>query len=106
MNPEFKGLNNVTFFVSGKAIATGLMAVDMETTPLESPFVIGSLEGTITMTSCEVYPQLLGPMDIIVSHMAPYKKPRSKKKRIQKKYAKKFTMSQTTYKNCTIGGLE
>lgn len=108
MLPEHLDLQNVTFYVKGQKIGTGVSTLfaDVETTPVEGPIAIGKYEGSIELKDCEFHPEwfaLTGqPCDITVSKLAPYRKPRSKKKRLRKKFAKKYTISQVTYHDCTI----
>jgi len=105
MNPEFKGLQGVTFFVGGVKIGEGTTESVFNNVYTEEPVAIGRYEGSLTLTDVEISRDFLlglGAMDVIVNKLAPYRKPRSKKKRIRKKFAKKYTISQVAYHDCII----
>lgn len=112
MNPEFKGLNSVTFSVNGVKIGEGTTASVFNSAYTEEPVAIGRYEGSLTLTDVEISRDFLlglGSMDITVSkgEYLPPRELRSKKKRMISKWKKKYTFNKetTTYKNCTIGGL-
>lgn len=110
MLPEelWKNNNVVRFFIDGKQIGEGIASVfdDAVTTPIPYRIGTGKLEGTVTLsepfyTNPEMF--MNAPVDVVVTHLGRFtKRPRSKKKRIQKKWYKKNVLTQTVYKNCTI----
>lgn len=116
MPPEKRpwDLQAVSFYVNGEQIGTGTISTKADLKPVEGPRPLGMVEGSVTLTDCEInlgaFIPLLGPMDVTVSkgEYLPPRPLRSKKKRIVRKWKKLYTFNKetTTYKNCTITGLE
>lgn len=108
-------VGGITLTVGGKKIG------EMESLsykPSEEPKPIGRpiLEGTLSLegesfVDRAIMRDLMGvqeTFDVVVNTYplgAPPYKLRSKKKRLRKKWAKKYPVNKTEYKNCTITGV-